>query len=57
MKLSIIVAEASLGEAGRQRLRAWEHSHAGTAHVAAAAIERLGVQAFCEPLEVKITFF
>lgn len=53
VRLSVIVAEASLSKAGRPRLRAWEHSHAGQAHGAAATIERLGVLAFCKPSKVK----
>ena len=52
VRLSVVVAEASLSEAGRPRLRAWEHSHAGPAHGAAVKIERLGVLAFCDPSEV-----
>ncbi|CAN0126506.1 unnamed protein product, partial [Scytosiphon promiscuus] len=51
LRFSMILAEASIGEAGRPRLRAWEQSHAGDAHAAAADLERLGHLAFCDPSE------
>lgn len=48
----MVVAEASVSEAGRLTLRAWEQTHVGDAHAVAAEVERLGLLAFCEPSEV-----
>lgn len=54
LKFSMVVAEASLTEAGRLTLRAWEQTHVGDAHRVAAEAERLGLLAFCDPYsEVK----
>lgn len=53
LKMSVIVAEAYLSEAGTPRVRAWEHSHVGAAHRVATRLEQLGFLAFCrDPCEV-----
>lgn len=52
LRMSVVVAEASLSEAGRPRLRAWQHSHVGKAHRVGRELEKLGLLAFCEPSQV-----
>lgn len=52
LKFPVILAEASLDETGRPRLRAWEQSHAGFAHKVAVDAEVLGLLAYCDPSEV-----
>jgi len=54
LKFSVVVAEASVSEAGRPRLRAWEQAHVGDAHAVAGEVERLGLLAFCDPAEVTV---
>ncbi|CAN0235762.1 unnamed protein product, partial [Ectocarpus sp. 4 AP-2014] len=51
LKFPVILAEASLDETGRPRLRAWEQSHAGFAHKVAVDAEVLGLLAYCDPSE------
>lgn len=52
LKISVVIAEASYSEAGRPRVRAWEHSHVGAAHRVGLEGERLGLLAFCDPSQV-----
>ncbi|CAB1109957.1 unnamed protein product [Ectocarpus sp. CCAP 1310/34] len=51
LKFPVILAEASLDETGRPRLRAWEQSHAGLAHKVAVDAEVLGLLGYCDPSE------
>ena len=53
--LSVIMAEASPGEAGGPRLRAWRHAHVGAAHRVGGALEDLGLMAFYDTPKVRST--